>query len=164
VKKTFKIVTIIAVILTIAFFCFRFYRLHSVPSAALACLRAPQQMTLYSIQPHFANADTPSTNLFHGNPILGEVAIAARADQRTVATDLERGITFWVGDRMACFEPRHGVRVTDGDVTYDFLICFECMTVVVYSDDEPIGSIGITRSPNTLNELLSRSDVPLATH
>jgi hypothetical protein len=33
--------------------------------------------------------------------------------------------------RLKCFDPRHGIRVTRGGVTVDFVICFQCFQAIV---------------------------------
>ena len=33
-----------------------------------------------------------------------------------------------------CFEPRHGVRIREGGVTTDYLICLECSYVHIYTN------------------------------
>jgi hypothetical protein len=67
---------------------------------------------------------------------------------------------------MACWMPRHVLRVTKGGRTIDLVICFECRRYGVRSDDSPDrGSSGGRVSPDgqpTLDRILTAAGVPLA--
>ena len=60
-----------------------------------------------------------------------------------------------------CFVPRHGVRVVEGKIVCDFLICFECGQMVVFSGEEQIDCVEIGGRSDMLNEILKKANVPL---
>jgi hypothetical protein len=70
--------------------------------------------------------------LFHGYEVLRHVKLA-RNEGREVTAFLGKALhwsPFW---RAACFNPRHGLRAIRGKETVDFVICFECNIIYMYS-------------------------------
>jgi hypothetical protein len=64
---------------------------------------------------------------------------------------------------MKCFNPRHGIRVTQDGITADLLICFECFQIMVYVSGEKEQRVLVTDSPvPVFNQMLQESNVPLA--
>ena len=139
-------------------------RLRRVPAAALRCLRAPQQMVLYSVVPdRHLLIEPPGPTNFHGFRILGQTAIITLGNQRAVVNTIERSIVRSFGVENGCFNPHHGMRVSDASGTYDFVICFECMQIYIYSGDKQIGDATIFGWPAPLDEILQSAHVPLGT-
>jgi hypothetical protein len=69
---------------------------------------------------------------FHGYEITFRTTVE-KAEQRTQLGDPLGKALHWSRLRMgACFNPRHGLRVTQGKRTVDFVICLECWGVLVY--------------------------------
>ena len=67
------------------------------------------------------------------------------------------------GDAAACFNPRHGLRVTRNGKTIDFVICFECFQVKVFGGDKDEGGFRITDTPQpSFDKVLRDAKVPLA--
>jgi hypothetical protein len=110
-------------------------------------------MVLFSIDPQLADVGTDS-NLFHGHRILGQTLVTASADRATVNSAVRQSVAAWLGHHYNCFEPRHGIRVTDGTTTYDFLACFECQSMLLFSGEQRITTTGIRGSPDALNSVL----------
>jgi hypothetical protein len=162
VKKKLRILLLFGVVAAgAAGFAYREVRLRTIPTAAWQCLRHPQQMVLYSIDPARAPSNTDS-NVFHKHRILGQTSVTISADQATVDSALRRSVTSWLGISYYCFNPRHGIRVTDGTTTYDFLACFECQSMLVFSGERRIADTGIRGSPDALNAVLRAANIPLA--
>jgi len=140
---------------------YRLRRLQSVPAAAWHCLREPQQMILYSIHPEEPADFVKGAAVFHGYRILGQVSVAARSEQKRVAAATQHAVLAALGE-AACFNPRHGIRVSDGGHTCDFVLCFECGRMDYYLDHQTVGSTIIDRSPDALNAVLREGQVPFA--
>jgi hypothetical protein len=48
--------------------------------------------------------------------------------------------------RAACFNLRHGIRVTHNRKTLDFVICFECARVNIYEGESELDGVLIAES------------------
>ena len=138
-------------------------RLRSVPAAALRCLRAPQHMVLYSIDASSRwRPEQPGAASFHRYRVLGQADIVVPGKQRAVTNIIERAIVRSLGLRAMCFNPQHAVRVSDASGTYDFLICFECAQIYIYSGDKEVGDAAISGWQAPLDHILEAARVPLA--
>jgi hypothetical protein len=61
-----------------------------------------------------------------------------------------------------CFLPRHGLHFTQDKKTYDFVLCFQCLSVQIFEGETQVGSFLTTASPlRTLNKVLRDAKVPL---
>jgi hypothetical protein len=67
------------------------------------------------------------------------------------------------GNGARCFEPRHGIRATDGKKSVDLVICFECGWVYVFVDnDEKSVQLNIKGNLQpALDKVLTDAKVPL---
>jgi len=131
---------------------------NNLPPDAAEALRAPEKVVLYSLEPVAPPGE--KTNNFNGYKILGHVDLVQ--DQAVKAiVELKSVVSAWDGVVAECFEPRHALRVTAGNHTYDFLLCYECHQLEVYRDGKSIASLGATGSPKVLNGLLSAANIPL---
>ncbi|HEY3898342.1 MAG TPA: hypothetical protein VGM54_07000 [Chthoniobacter sp.] len=152
---------VVAVTAATATLVYRLYRLGGVPPAAWHCLREPKQMVLYSIHPEEPADFVKGASVFHGYRILGEVPVTAVPEQGRVV-DAVRHAVLTALDPAVCFNPRHGIRVTDGQHSCDFVICFECGRMDYYLDNTDLGSVPIGGSAESLNAVLRKAQVPLA--
>jgi hypothetical protein len=161
-KKQLRIVLLFGVVAAGAtIYAYREARLRTIPTSAWECLRHPQQMVLYSIDPDLADPGTNS-NVFHEHRILGQTSVTTATDRATIDSAVRRSVGSWLRRRYNCFNPRHGIRVTDGTTTYDFLVCFECQSMLLFSGEQQVAATGIRGSPTQLNAILSAANVPLA--
>lgn len=145
--------------------------LPGIPSSAAAELENPDSVELISIDPLPIEALPPqqrstAANL-RGYRILGQTRITDPSVQRRLIRSFKWGarlnyVPFFMGS--ACFSPRHAIRVTHGQSTTDFMICFECGHVEVYRDQPKQGwKFDIIDFPeSTFDEILRKADVPLA--
>ena len=83
------------------------------------------------------------------------------ADQQRVAHAIEQAVLHFP-DSAACFNPRHALRVSNGQSSYDLLICFECGAMEFFDGDKRVGDTGIGGPPDVLNSILLAASVPLA--
>ena len=96
-------------------------------------VKTPDRLTLYSIKTETTESEEEKGR-FHDYPILGTVEITGVAQRHEIMMAVNEGIT--KGDiAAACFWPRHAIRtITDGK-TVDYVICFHCSQIEVYSDN-----------------------------
>jgi len=129
-----------------------------------AALEKPDQFILYSLNPDSRHApdDKQSEDNFHGYLVLGETSIDDRAEQKKLVDALQRGIAESDGTVAGCFNPRHGIRVVVGDKIYDLVICFECLSALVYEDGTRRQQVLVTKSPQpTFDAALQAGGVKL---
>ena len=70
---------------------------------------------------------------YYGFKILDTVKIRNSSDIANIQTAIQSAIDEGREPAM-CFEPRHGVRIREGGVTTDYLICLECSYVHIYTN------------------------------
>jgi hypothetical protein len=138
---------------------------NEVPEKARKALRDAESFELLSIDPE--RQRSPPAGHFHGYKVLGKTKVEDAAGRAELVTALEKGATEG-RDPAHCFNPRHAIRVTSGDKTSDFLICFECSQVKVLetettSVDHPDARFLISRSPQPeFDQALRDAGLPLA--
>lgn len=91
-------------------------------------IRAADSIDLLSL----ATADGigPTNGPFHGYEILGTLPVPA-ANRSTLADTLSDAVADSPPRLVACFYPRHGLRIRAGSTITDVIICFECSTLYV---------------------------------
>jgi hypothetical protein len=115
---------------------------------------------LYSLDPD--PGKNPAENGFHGWKVLGKTAVKDADVRQKLVAALEKAAADNDGMAAGCFNPRHGIRVTHGDKTLDFVICFQCFQVEVYAGDQRAKGFLITDAPKTVfNKVLEEAKVPL---
>ncbi|QDU25676.1 hypothetical protein ETAA8_07460 [Anatilimnocola aggregata] len=97
---------------------------------------------------------------FDGLLVLGSVQLKD-AEQKKLVAAFHQSVTNWDG-AIGCFSPRHGIRVKHAGSTYDLVICFECITVVVNKDGKHFATALLKNPPADLfNQFLKDAKVPL---
>lgn len=135
-----------------------------ISSAIWSCLKNPKEMILYSIDPNLEDEDLkllPKDILFHNFKILGSTKINNVDDQKIIAAEIDNAVAVIDKDFANCFWPRHGVRVTDGNIVYDFVICYHCNTLYLYEGDNKLKEIILGGTVDILNAILIKANVPL---
>ena len=133
-----------------------------LPRAAERVLRTPDRLELWSLEPEFIGMG--ATGAFQGWKGLGRISISTAEQRAKVVALLRRGIAESDGSVAACFDPRHGIRATSEDTVVDLVICFACLQIDVYVNNERLGHGVLTRgSPQEeFDRLLRYAGVPLA--
>jgi hypothetical protein len=131
---------------------------NKLPDDVAKALEKADAIEIYSL-----NGELNHRDGWHGAKVLGKTTLATAGDRRTIVSAMKKGIE--EGTRGArCFIPRHGLRVTYQETTYDFLICFECHWVYIYtnSSDKPLVLL-ISESPEkAFNKILTAAKIELA--
>ena len=124
-------------------------------------LREGTEFQLYSIDPSFGGPG-PHSDGFHGFAILGATPVSD-SERKQLVDALAAGVEESVGAIAACFNPRHAIHVQHEGKRHDFLICFECLQIYWYTDDEKNSTILTSESPQGIfDQVLSDASVPLA--
>jgi hypothetical protein len=120
------------------------------------------EVTLYSTNPDSWAFHWWLSRWFHDYRIIGQVLVADPVQRRRVAAVVRHAAQTYTGDTKCIFRPRHAVRLSSGSKTYDFLICFECSQMEVYSGEQFITKLSIGGSPEALNRILHAAHIRIA--
>lgn len=123
-------------------------------------LENAESVEVFSLHP--VKPETEPKDGFHGYKSFGSVKVAKAETRKEVVTKFIKGVMDYKGDGFRCFDPRHGLRVTAGGKTVDFVICFECANVRVYVGDENQTGFFIGPGPHDLlTKLLKDAKIEL---
>jgi hypothetical protein len=129
------------------------YFQNRIPATAAAMLEKSDSFELLSLNPD--HQQKTAKRDFHGYRVLGKVVVTDTETRRGLVPAFQRGVAENQGMVAACFNPRHGIRVTRNGQRADFVICFECAQVQLYGDVQP--EFLISRSPKALFDSVLRS-------
>lgn len=114
-----------------------------IPPTERAVLESAATMEVFGLDPNLGkrrSAEDEKTIGFHGYPVLRRVQVNDESTRSKVARAVVRGWRQFNDEPFKCFDPHHGIRVTRSGQTADFVICFSCKQVSVYSATEYAGS------------------------
>jgi len=132
---------------------------------AFRALSDADQYEVFSLDPYLASySQWPSpVQFFHGRAVLGELKVPDSATRQKLNVALRSGVSGSDGRMMACFNPRHVIRVTHAGVMTDYVICFECLQIQVWRNDKMVAHILTSDSPGPVfDDILQKAGVPLA--
>jgi hypothetical protein len=133
----------------------------TIPVELQALLEKAEQFELLSLNPNFAQ-EKPKDG-FHGWQVLGKTTVTDAEARKNLVAAFKKGVGENKGIAAACFNPRHGIRVTQDGKTTDFVVCFECAQVQVFAGDNQGKGFLITSSPQPVFDgVLKEANVPLA--
>ena len=132
---------------------------NKIPDDLQALLEKADQFELLSLSPEEPK-EKPKDG-FHGWQVLGKTSVKDAETRKKLVAALQKGVAENDGTVARCFNPRHGIRVTQDGKTADFVICFECYQVKAFAADKP-ASFLVTRSPQpAFDAVLTEAKVPL---
>jgi len=131
----------------------------TLPKEAAQALHSATQVELYSLEPWFDD-DTKEPK-WHELVVLGHTTLKTDKAKAAVA-QVEAAIKAGAGKSAACVEPRQGLRAESGGHAYDFLLSYDCHSLVVYIDDKKVATLPAAGSPAALDKLLKQAKVPLS--
>lgn len=134
-----------------------------LPEDALRALISDPNVTLFSTDPDRGFATSPDVPTFRRWPVLGQTTVNNREQRQQLADALRSGLSRWSGREMvACFDPRHVLRATDGTRTFDFLICFECGWLYFYPPNVKEQQLCIRTKAGPFNDILIAEKIPMS--
>jgi len=124
-------------------------------------LEQAETFTLFSLNPERASK-TEQAEEFKGYTRLGKTQIHKGAERTNLVAALYEGIAN--GNAIAsCFNPRHGIRATQGSNTVELLVCFECGQVYTFSSQGTNQMFATSEKPAaTFNASLTKAGVSLS--
>ncbi|HEX4792388.1 MAG TPA: hypothetical protein VH370_01265 [Humisphaera sp.] len=132
---------------------------------AFRALSGADQYEVLSLDPYFVSLSPrpESVQSFHGRAILGELKAPDNSVRQKLSEALRSGVNASDGRMKACFNPRHGIRVTHSGVVTDYVVCFECLQIEVWRNDKMVAHMLTNSSPEPLfDAILREAGVPLA--
>ena len=135
---------------------------NSLPSPADKALSRSASFELLSLDPD-PRAEKIDGKGFHGWNVLGDMTIKSSDARAKLVATFKAGVAENDGKVADCFNPRHGIKVTDDGKTHEFVICFECYQVQWYIDGQKTEGFLITDSPQpTFDQVLNDANITLA--
>jgi hypothetical protein len=136
-------------------------RADTIPAELQAILEKGEQFELLSLNPD--PRQEKAEDGFHGWKVLGKTTVKDAEARKKLLAAFKKGVEENTGFVAGCFNPRHGIRVTQDGKTTDFVICFECAQVKVFVGDKEEKGFLITASPQSVFDgVLKEAKVPLA--
>jgi RNA polymerase sigma factor (sigma-70 family) len=133
----------------------------AIPPQFRKALELAETLELYSLDPSRAVAQDEAA--FHEWKVLGKTEVKKESLTKLVAA-FKKGVK--EADQkvsVGCYRPRHGLRATVDGKPYDFVICFECVVVMIYGGNaEKNAGFHVSRSPaETFNRILTDAKIAL---
>jgi hypothetical protein len=133
----------------------------TIPDELQTILEKGEQFELLSLSPGYRQVKPEDA--FHGWKVLGKTTVKDTEARKKLVAAFKKGVEENKGIVAACFNPRHGIRVTQDGKTTDFVVCFECAQVQVFAGDKQEKGLLITNSPpSVFDSVLKEANVPLA--
>jgi hypothetical protein len=130
-----------------------------IPATAAAILEQADHFELLSLNPDQRRKAAEGD--FHGYRVLGTAVISDTETRKKLVSTFKKAVAENQGTIAACFNPRHGIRVTRNEKLADFVICFECNQVQVFGEVQ--GTFMITNSAQPpFDNILRSGGVPWA--
>ena len=135
---------------------------NSLPPAVDQALSDSSSFVLLSLNPDPRAAPTEGKRIHQWN-VLGEAVVNDPSTRYKLIAALRAGVAENNGEVADCFNPRHGIRVTDDGKIHELVVCFECYQIRWYADGEMVKTTLVTGSPqSTFDQVLKDADIPLA--
>lgn len=131
-----------------------------LPADVLDALRNAPAITLLSLDPTLGKQLSDS-NTFHGWRVLGQTEITVADDCKTVATAIETAVNTSKGVGALCFVPHHGIVIKSAGQTYEFVICFMCGGMYIYTSGQESRFSNVAGKGEVLDKLLAAAKIPL---
>ena len=130
-----------------------------IPAPAATIFEQADHFELLSLDPR--PQWEPAEGDFHRYKVLGTAVIEDAETRKKLVTALKRAVAENQDYIAACFNPRHGIRVTRNGKQADFVICFQCAQAELFG--EGYTRLLIANSAQTLFDyILRNSGIPLA--
>jgi hypothetical protein len=131
-----------------------------IPADFKKALENAKTVELYSLDPSIPIKKGDMN--FHGWKILGKTEVKKEALKKLVTAFKDGAAEQNQKVSAGCFRPRHGIRVQYKGKTHDFVVCFECIAVMLYLDEKRTRGFGVSRSPAPVfNQILTDAKVQL---
>jgi hypothetical protein len=128
-------------------------------------LAAANKLTLYSIDGtlHDPNEHRPAAaEYFQKYPVLGKVEITSAKARGEIVRALKRGTEGVDHGFARCFWPRHALRAEQNGKSVEYVVCFECSWIKVFTDSEVQDVVTNADAQELLNRRLREAGIAIA--
>jgi hypothetical protein len=137
-------------------------RSSALPKAVLTrqqvveALAGAKEATLYSLNPSsFSDQDPDFAKLpTYAHHVVKKKMSLNEKQTKTAIRSIWPSLSAWKPSIGHCFEPRHGLHVVAEGKTYDVLICYECGTLIAWTDAGETPPLALDENPDVLDDLL----------
>jgi hypothetical protein len=130
-----------------------------IPAPTATILEQADHFELLSLDPR--PQWEPAEGDFHRYKVLGTAVIEDAETRKKIVSAFKRAVAENQDYVAACFNPRHGIRVTRNGKQADFVICFQCAQAELFG--EGYTRLLIANSAQTLfDNILRKGGIPLA--
>lgn len=136
---------------------------NEIPSTVSVALMESQEFEVLSLDPKRRDINAPAE--FFRRRVIGKVRVTDSETRKQILAALNRGVSAPQITPPSCFDPRHAIHVKNQGTTYYIVICFECLQVEVFVDDELDRELNFrtTDAPEEFfDSLLRAANVPVA--
>jgi hypothetical protein len=133
-----------------------------IPDEFGKALEKAETLDLYSLDPS-APVEKGDTE-FHRWKVLGKTEVKKETLAKLVAAFKKGAEEADQKVSAGCFRPRHGIRAQVEGKSYDFVICFECVAVMLYKGTEAksVNGFAVSKTPaEVFNTILKDAKVKL---
>ncbi len=107
----------------------------NIPKTAFQALEQSKTFHFLTLIPGGPIRTTNNNIFLHSHKILGWAVIKDKSIRMAILNNLYRNIESHDDKVADCFIPRHGIRVDVGGITWDWVICFECQKIRIYTSN-----------------------------
>jgi len=133
---------------------------NALPEGVLKILFKAEKLELLSLHPE-PEKKKPKDH-FHGYTVLGKTAIQDVAVRKKLVESFTKGMEGTITPAK-CFEPRHGIRITQDGKTVDLVICFACSQFYVHDASGKVTKYLVNATPEPLlDKELKDAGIPKA--
>lgn len=141
-----------------------------IPAELMTALRQGEKFELLSLDPELAAIKEARTgeefsNKCRGWIVLGSTLIDDDSIRKRLIGTLDAGAKENRTAAAGCFNPRHAIRVVRQGKVIDFVICFECLQVLVYEgeDKDHTQYFLVSQTPQSVfDDVLKNAGIPLS--
>jgi len=140
---------------------------NKLPDEAIEALKSAAKFILFSLEPFTPREEISRLKpeqKHHGFKILGSTELVNAETKNSAISTLTDAVKNSDGGGSAmCFSPRHSLRaVTSNGTIYDFVICFECSRLRIYSGEKRTALADVKGTQKPLDDILTAAKIPLA--
>lgn len=129
-------------------------------------LRAAPVWELISLDPEWTEPTEPYADdapREHGAVVLGRTMISDPAVREDLVAQLEQAVAAPGDGQLACFAPRHMIRLQHAGQSLDLLICFQCRKAYAVINGQRQRFFSLSPAPEAaINQILTDQGIAIA--
>jgi hypothetical protein len=105
-----------------------------LPDAVVAALDKAERIEVFALDPNRIppGSTTRGGHAIQGYRVTGRATLTDAGARKDLVAALRKSVADSDGSIARCFNPRHGLRVGEGDGAVELVICFECLHLYAF--------------------------------